>query len=174
MHEENISPRKIGDYVIKKRKSLRKLQTQENFQKPEFWDQLFKEISLGGSLNAIAADRNVRWITLRDKIQSDPDLLQRYETAKNALGDQYGNRIGKLSEELEKENPYVAMKGYMWLASRLSPEDYGDKKQIKVEKNVSQMHIHELRDMRRERDKKNVTPPTEELSETNTDKRTDR
>ena len=79
---------------------------------------------------------------------------QRVSEAKEALGEACGSKVIELAGKLEQENPYVAMKGYMWAASRLDPESFGDKKQVKIEQNVSQQHIIELRQMQRDRDTK--------------------
>jgi len=153
-YDSPLPSKQVSKGEIKKRKSLRRLNAQELFRKSEFWEQLIKELSLGANIAAVAEGRNIPYTMLRDEIKRRPDISQRISEAKEDLGEACGNKVVELAGRLEEENPYVAMKGYMWAASRLSPDTYGDKKQVKIEKNVSQQHIIELRQMQQQRDLK--------------------
>jgi len=153
-YDSPLPSKRQGDDVIKKKKSLRRLRNTELFAKDEFWESVIKEISLGANMAAIAEARNMPYTALRDAIKERPHIDQRVSEAKEALGEACGSKVIELAGKLEQENPYVAMKGYMWAASRLDPESFGDKKQVKIEQNVSQQHIIELRQMQRERDMK--------------------
>ena len=160
-YDGELMPEVRPEGKIKKRKSLRKLHAQRCFDDPDFWTGVVREVSLGGRLTDIADSRNIPYKMLRDEIAERPEVSRELDQAKQDLGEMCGNKVIQLSQQLEQEAPYVAMKGYMWAASRLAPEAYGDKKQIKVEKTTSEQHIIELREMQRDRDLKVINAETE-------------
>lgn len=139
-------------------------------ENPSWWDEVFRLIAAGARVADLASVLNVPWQRIRREIDAKPELAERYESAKRAKADRFAAKVDELSESLEQLNPAIAMKGYMWLAQVSNPEEYGERKNVKVEKTVRSQHVHELREMSRGRRAiKDVTPQQKTIADADED-----
>jgi len=144
--------------TISRRKHLRRKHTQECLSNPTWWDELFRLIAAGARVDDVARVTEVPWHQVRNQLDAQPELEARYQAAKRAKADRFASKVDEISERLEDINPSIALRGYMWLAQVTNPEEYADRKNIKVEKTVRSQHVLELRALAKGETVKDVTP----------------
>lgn len=159
----------VGDGVntIKRRKTLRRIHSDECLNSETWWDEMFALISAGARVDDVARVLEVPWHKIRQQIDKRPELEERYSAAKKAKADNFAAKVDHIAEKIEDINPQVAMKGYMWLASVTNPEEYAEKSTVKIEKTVRSQHVLELRNLsKKRRELKDVTPAEKPSAET--------
>jgi hypothetical protein len=125
-------------------------------QTPDFWEQLWEHLAEGNTLRSFVGDGStVTYGQLLKRIQSDPEMNERYETVRNARALANAERIEQLAEkvELEQIDPNaakVSIGARQWLAERMDPKRWGNKIQQDVKiTDTTQLHLEAVRNLMR-------------------------
>jgi hypothetical protein len=124
-------------------------------------EMLWRVAGDGRSLRQVCKDpdmpayQNVyRWLN------DDPDLRERYELARAERGEQLGERVVELSEqivrgELDPQAGKNAIDGYKWAAGRMAPKAWGDRSQLdmNVRNDSAEDHIAAIQELTARKDR---------------------
>ena len=133
------------------------------FDDEEFWNKIFDGYAEFGSLPKMAKEIQVPYKQLYQKITTDPDLKERYESARKAYAELTVDEIKEISNKLEMGHldPSTAktlINAKQWLASKYSPIMYGERQTIDMQlTDATQLHLEALRQQMKPHIK-NVTP----------------
>ena len=123
-------------------------------QTPDFWEQLWEHLAEGNTLRSFTGDGStVTYGQLLKRIQSDPEMSERYETVRNARALANAERIEQLAEkvELEQIDPNaakVSISARQWLAERMDSKRWGNRvsQQITLT-DTTQLHLEAVRNL---------------------------
>jgi hypothetical protein len=123
-------------------------------QTPDFWEQLWEHLAEGNTLRSFVGDGStVTYGQLLKRIQSDPEMNERYETVRNARALANAERIEQLAEkvELEQIDPNaakVSIGARQWLAERMDSKRWGNRvsQQITLT-DTTQLHLEAVRNL---------------------------
>jgi hypothetical protein len=137
-------------------KRAKRERAQQIMQTPDFWEQLWEHLAEGNTLRSFTGDGStVTYGQLLKRIQSDPEMNERYETVRNARALANAERIEQLAEkvELEQIDPNaakVSIGARQWLAERMDPKRWGNKIQQDVKiTDTTQLHLEAVRNLMR-------------------------
>lgn len=137
-------------------KRAKREKAKQIMQTPDFWEQLWEHLAEGNTLRSFVGDGStVTYGQLLKRIQSDPEMNERYETVRNARALANAERIEQLAEkvELEQIDPNaakVSIGARQWLAERMDPKRWGNKIQSDVRiTDTTQLHLAAVRDLMR-------------------------
>ena len=120
------------------------------FDDEEFWDKVFTGYSEFGSLPRMAKEIQVPYKTLYHKITTDPDLNERYNSARKAYAELTVDEIRSINTKLEQGHidPSAAktlINSKQWIASKYSPI-YAERQTIDMNvTDATQLHLDALR-----------------------------
>lgn len=143
-------------------KPKRRERTKKIMEQDGFWEDLFANISKGGSLSNACKILDIPYTAVWKEISARTDLSASYARAKSARADEISARIEQATEdvrlgELDPHAGRVVIDSYKWLASKYYPRMYGEKQQIDIQvRDVNQQHLDEVR-------KLSVINPAKEL-----------
>ena len=125
-------------------------------QTADFWEQLWEHLAEGNTLRSFVGDGStVTYAQLWKRIQSDPEMSERYEVVRNARALANAERIEQLAEkvELEQIDPNaakVSIGARQWLAERMDAKRWGNKIQQDVKiTDTTQLHLEAVRNLMR-------------------------
>jgi hypothetical protein len=154
-------------------KRAKRERARQIMQTPDFWEQLWEHLAEGNTLRSFVGDGStVTYGQLLKRIQSDPEMNERYETVRNARALANAERIEQLAEkvELEQIDPNaakVSIGARQWLAERMDPKRWGNKIQQDVKiTDTTQLHLEAVRNLMRT---VSVQQPERLTSDTSTD-----
>ena len=156
-------------YVIKKKKSLRKLKVAKLVDTPEFWDELFNAVSLGMSMMEWCVHKDVPYTTIQGRIRKSAELAQSWSRAREARALVHAEQIEKLAqkcedEEIKPDTARVAIQARQWLASRMDASLWGEKIQADIKvTDVSQVYLEQLKTLMLAREPKDITPSADNV-----------
>jgi hypothetical protein len=137
-------------------KRAKRERAQQIMQTPDFWEQLWEHLAEGNTLRSFVGDGStVTYAQLWKRIQSDPEMNERYETVRNARALANAERIEQLAEkvELEQIDPNaakVSIGARQWLAERMDAKRWGNKIQQDVKiTDTTQLHLEAVRNLMR-------------------------
>ena len=137
-------------------KRAKRERARQIMQTPDFWEQLWEHLAEGNTLRSFVGDGStVTYGQLLKRIQSDPEMNERYETVRNARALANAERIEQLAEkvELEQIDPNaakVSIGARQWLAERMDPKRWGNKIQQDVKiTDTTQLHLEAVRNLMR-------------------------
>ena len=121
----------------------------------DFWELLWEHLAQGNTLRSFVSGSDVPYGVLWRYMQTNPELMERYEVVRNARALVNAERIEELAERVETEQmdpnaAKVAMGARQWLAERMDPKRWGNKIQqdIKVT-DTTQLHLEAVRNLMR-------------------------
>ena len=133
------------------------------FSDNEFWDKIMDGYAEFGSLPKMAKEISVPYKQLYQKITTDPDLKERYESARKAYAEMTVDQIREINDKLEQGfiDPSAAktlINSKQWIASKYSPILYGERQTIDMQLTDStQLHLEALR-LQMKQSIKDITP----------------
>jgi hypothetical protein len=137
-------------------KRAKREKARQIMQTADFWEQLWEHLAEGNTLRSFVGDGStVTYGQLLKRIQSDPEMNERYETVRNARALANAERIEQLAEkvELEQIDPNaakVSIGARQWLAERMDPKRWGNKIQQDVKiTDTTQLHLEAVRNLMR-------------------------
>jgi hypothetical protein len=137
-------------------KRAKREKARQIMQTADFWEQLWEHLAEGNTLRSFVGDGStVTYAQLWKRIQSDPEMSERYEVVRNARALANAERIEQLAEkvELEQIDPNaakVSIGARQWLAERMDPKRWGNKIQSDVRiTDTNQLHLEAVRNLMR-------------------------
>lgn len=124
---------------------------------PDFWEQLWEHLADGNSLRAFVGDGSsgVTYNILLNRINSDPQLSEKFEAVRAARALANAERIERLADMVETEQidpnaAKVSIGARQWLAERMDPKRWGNKIQSDVRiTDTTQLHLEAVRNLMR-------------------------
>ena len=138
------------------KKRERKELSEKTMSSPDFWEQLWNHLAEGNTLRSFVSDLSVvTYSELFSRIHKTPELLERYESVRNARALANAERIESLAERVEKEQidpnaAKVAIGARQWLAERMDSKRWGNRIQQDVQiTDTTQLHLEAVRNLMR-------------------------
>lgn len=135
-------------------KRAKREKARQIMQTADFWEQLWEHLAEGNTLRSFVGDGStVTYAQLWKRIQSDPEMSERYEVVRNARALANAERIEQLAEkvELEQIDPNaakVSIGARQWLAERMDAKRWGNKIQQDVKiTDTTQLHLEAVRNL---------------------------
>ena len=136
----------------KRKKTIKNQIVQEKLNDEKFWTRLFSAIGQEGlSLVEFCAIENVHYNKVSWRLKSDTSLHQQYAHTREMRALKNADKIEQLANRVEREEikpdaGRVAIDARKWLASRLDPNQFGDKIQSTVQVlDLNQTYLNELK-----------------------------
>ena len=136
----------------KRKKTIKNQIVQEKLNDEKFWTRLFSAIGQEGlSLVEFCAIENVHYNKVSWRLKSDTSLQQQYAHTREMRALKNADKIEQLANRVEREEikpdaGRVAIDARKWLASRLDPNQFGDKIQSTVQVlDLNQTYLNELK-----------------------------
>jgi hypothetical protein len=138
------------------KKRERKELSEKTMSSPDFWEQLWNHLAEGNTLRSFVSDLSVvTYSELFSRIHKTPELLERYESVRNARALANAERIESLAERVETEQidpnaAKVAIGARQWLAERMDAKRWGNRIQQDVQiTDTTQLHLEAVRNLMR-------------------------
>ena len=136
----------------KRKKTIKNQIVQEKLNDEKFWTRLFSAIGQEGlSLVEFCAMEDVHYTKVSWRLKSDTSLQQQYAHTREMRALKNADKIEQLANRVEREEikpdaGRVAIDARKWLASRLDPNQFGDKIQSTVQVlDLNQTYLNELK-----------------------------
>jgi hypothetical protein len=137
------------------RKRERREKALQIMSAPDFWEQLWEHLADGHSLRAFVGDgsNGVTYNILLNRINSDPELHEKFEAVRAARALANAERIERLADMVETEQidpnaAKVSIGARQWLAERMDPKRWGNKIQQDVKiTDTTQLHLEAVRNL---------------------------
>jgi hypothetical protein len=138
-------------------KRARREKAEQIMSSQDFWEQLWEHMAEGNTLRSFVGDGSagITYGGLIRKIQSDPELHEKYEIVRNARALANAERIEQLAQKVEDEQidpnaAKVSIGARQWLAERMDAKRWGNKIQQDVKiTDTTQLHLEAVRNLMR-------------------------
>lgn len=133
------------------KRNIRRKEAADILGDPETYEHFFKIVAAGESASAAAGYLGVSMNALNARIKASDELTFAYEEAREARADYHAERIEKIANDVEvgdmdAASARVSLDARKFLASRYSPDRWGDKQRVDLTvTDVNALHLEAVR-----------------------------